>query len=141
MKPTNQKCLLSPIKFVEKKKEGQKRNYYIDMWLYSCECGKEKVIRKRSVDEGRVLSCGCLRSLYQPKLPKGEASFNAVYNHGYRNRAMSKNLEFALSIEKFRELVTSICFYCGSPPSNNKKQPGHNGQFIYNGIDRLNSKL
>ena len=141
MKPISQKCILIPLKMVERKSEGSKRKYYYETWLYKCTCGKEKVIRKRSVDEGRVLSCGCIRSLYQPKLPKGEASFNTLFNQGYKARALRKKLEFTLSIEKFRELVTSNCFYCGATPSNIKKQPGHNGEFIYNGIDRVDSSI
>ncbi len=136
-----QKSLLTPIKFLEKKSEGQKRKYYYEIWLYQCECGNQKAIRKRSVVEGRVISCGCIRSCYQPKLKKGEASFNALYQNSYKKRAIMKKIDFLLSEDFFRKLVTSNCFYCDSLPSNIKKQPGHYGEFVYNGIDRVDSSL
>jgi 5-methylcytosine-specific restriction endonuclease McrA len=36
-------------------------------------------------------------------------------------------------------LCESDCHYCGAHPSNVKKIKSGNGEFIYNGIDRINS--
>ena len=30
-----------------------------EYWIYVCECGKEKTLTRRSVDSGRIKSCGC----------------------------------------------------------------------------------
>ncbi|PFA83974.1 hypothetical protein [Bacillus thuringiensis] len=43
----------TPISFVEKRGSHE-------YWLYKCECGKEKIVRKKSVEQGGSLSCGCL---------------------------------------------------------------------------------
>ena len=31
------------------------------------------------------------------------------------------------------------CFYCGNKPNQTIKAKGHNGDFVYNGIDRIDS--
>lgn len=45
---------LTAIKFVKKNKKG------LHIWLFKCDCGKEKMIIKQYVLSGQVKSCGCL---------------------------------------------------------------------------------
>ncbi len=45
---------LVAIKFIEKRND-------IYFWLFRCNCGKEKIIRKSEVINGYVKSCGCLK--------------------------------------------------------------------------------
>jgi hypothetical protein len=47
---------LTPISFHHK---DTKHNY----WLYQCNCGNKKVIRKDCVDRGKIKSCGCMKSV------------------------------------------------------------------------------
>lgn len=37
-------------------------------WLFKCECGKIKTYVANTVTNGRIWSCGCLRSFYWKKL-------------------------------------------------------------------------
>ena len=43
---------LTAIKFVYRRG----KDYY---WLFKCDCGKEKIIRRNFVTGGKIVSCGC----------------------------------------------------------------------------------
>ena len=76
------------------------------------------------------------------------AAFNDIL-YMYMRRAKKKGLTFELSEKQFRELTSSDCHYCNRKPSqnSNRKQSAspHNMRFkvdyIYNGIDRMNSDI
>lgn len=106
-------------------------------WKCLCVCGKYTTASNGNLKKGNVSSCGCFRKDVA-SLPKGEAMFNKTYS-GYKNNAKSRKLEFSLSKEQFRHIVSLNCFYCGNPPSNRSTRSLTNGDFIYNGIDRLDS--
>ena len=78
------------------------------------------------------------------RLPKGEAAFRALL-YSYKQNARNRKLVFELSEEKFRELTSCGCYYCGNPPSNIKKPSAYyalgvdTGSYIYNGIDRVDN--
>jgi hypothetical protein len=60
----------------------------------------------------------------------------------YKYNANLKNIKYDLSFEKFCELISNECFYCGQKPnttwsSYRKKE----NKIIYNGIDRKNNNL
>lgn len=61
------------------------RNPY---WLFKCDCGNEKVIQKKSVVRGRIVSCGC----QQHKLKHG-LSYTRIHKiwHGIKQRCLNKN--------------------------------------------------
>lgn len=44
---------LTAIKFIERKS-------HCDNWLFKCDCGNEKIIRKNNVLSGLTKACGCL---------------------------------------------------------------------------------
>lgn len=52
---------LTAIKFDHKSKKG---DYY---WLFRCDCGREKIIRKGDVTSGYVCSCGCVSKIRTSK--------------------------------------------------------------------------
>lgn len=74
------------------------------------------------------------------RLPKGESSFKGFYRL-YKYNAKAKKLEFTLTVETFREIITSPCFYCDREPTrehlHDKKT---NGGFKCNGIDRVDNE-
>lgn len=72
-------------------------------------------------------------------LPYGLANFNRLYGQ-YRKRARAHNFEFSLTKEEFRNLNQKECFYCGKKPSQVFYNKGSNGDYVYNGIDRVDSK-
>ena len=134
------------------KPSGRKYNYNT-YWLCICDCGNEKEILDTSLKNGTTKSCGCLNlekiiernksRTPKNKLAYGEASFNLVYRT-YKKGAKTRNLDFELSKDDFRNLTQQNCYYCNRKPNQIQKPQdgkGVNGEYIYNGIDRVdNSK-
>jgi len=53
----------------------------------------------------------------------------------------NKNREFNIDKELFRNITSKECYYCGSLPKSIIKPERSNGEYIYNGIDRVNNSL
>lgn len=107
-------------------------------WLCRCDCGAEKVIKGTSLRVGKTKSCGCLKRVPKRGYLPGECARNRVLN-GYRQGARSRGLSWDVTYEDFCRLITQHCFYCGSPPSAVSKAGPYSGEFIYNGIDRVDN--
>jgi len=58
----------------------------------------------------------------------------------YKNDARARDLSFNLSKEQCTYLFSLNCFYCDKTPHRVQKSKG-GGDFIYNGIDRINNNL
>jgi len=126
----------------------EKTNRRQDFWETKCECGNIKCILGNSLVVGGTNSCGCFlkehyatlaeKARVRNSLPKGEASFNLILAN-YKDRAKKKKLKFNLTIEEFKEFITANCEYCDATPANVCKKKRSNGEFIYNGIDRLDN--
>lgn len=114
-------------------------------WKFKCECGKE-VIRdgskvryrfQRNVDQ----SCGCSalgRVNLHARKKYGEAAANKVFDN-YKRNASKKSLDFKLTKEQALDLMSKKCYYCGCKPSRVMSSKKLYGEFVYNGIDRLNN--
>lgn len=65
--------MLTLVRFVEKNKHGQAK------WFCRCECGKEKIIAGYHLTQGKIKSCGCLRSIVgkQTKTTHGKSGTRA----------------------------------------------------------------
>jgi len=100
-------------------------------------CGTE--IRNR-----KIVSCGCWarESLIAGRniKSKGEASKRYLFNL-YKGRAKNRDIEFSLSFDEFIALTNKICYYCGVEPLFSVGKKGANGDYLYNGVDRVNSDL
>ena len=105
-------------------------------WLCLCDCGNNTIIVGSQLRNGRTKSCGCLRGAIP--LPKGQASFNALFGAKQKN-AKRRGYDFQLSKDFFKKLTSGPCFYCGSSPSNVTGRPDYNGDYVYNGIDRVDN--
>ena len=119
---------------------------HLVQWLCRCDCGKEIIVMAGSLRSGKTRSCGCLRretlekTKYATRLALGVAAFNKIYNE-YRCSARKRDLHFSLTKEQFRHLTKGRCHYCNRSPSQIKLGNGKRGDYIYNGIDRVdNSK-
>lgn len=123
------------------------------LYLFKCDCGNEYKGLGTWVRMGRAKSCGCLFAEYaksesamslrrkNAKLlqkPAGISARNAAYS-AYKDRARRANLNFLLTIEEFEKLTQMNCAYCSSPPSNICGTE-RKGRYIYNGLDRVDSK-
>ena len=73
-------------------------------------------------------------------LPRGIAARNNVLA-GYKVRAKQRNIEWNISDDIFYSLITMPCHYCGDLPSNVRRSGKYNGDFVYNGIDRVDNNL
>ena len=123
-------------------------------WLCKCECGNEKIVKADELKSGDTKSCGCWNQekrkerasvLYGPciKYHPGETSARRVWLKRYNDGGITYDDFFRLSQEN--------CHYCGDKPNNlanaAKEDPKSsqfardNGDFIYNGLDRIDSSL
>ena len=71
----------------------------------------------------------------------GQATKNSIF-YRYKRSAKIRNLSWELDRDEFFDLTSRNCYYCGSHPITvHKVSKSFNGDFICNGIDRLDSKL
>lgn len=113
-----------------------------------CECGVEKEVYFQNLVRELTISCGCVaakqaseRLIQNPisrNLPDGEAAKNALLSL-YKNQARKRGLNWELTKEAFLSLTKENCFYCGTTPGAIKKTQYKTGEYIYNGIDRINN--
>ena len=107
-----------------------------------CDCGNVKVMNGYEIRSRVSVSCGCWarESLLAGRniKPPGEASKRYLFNL-YKARAKKKDFPFSLTFEYFSALTKGNCTFCGSEPKFRVKNSNANGEYIYNGIDRLDS--
>lgn len=118
--------------------------------LVRCACGTVKTSRLSYIISQRSKSCGCyseevsrsncLANPPMPPLPRGQAAANTLYSE-YRSKALARGLEFSISRDEFKSITSRECSYCGAPPSCRKKKWAASGDYIYNGIDRVDNTL
>jgi len=111
---------------------------YKKYYLCQCICGKLKSIRYDHLIANKIKSCGCLKQKYNPKETSAKAAWRSTY----------KDCDFNVFI-KYSQMD---CHYCKSKPlnklnchiyyaNNNSTDAKINGEFIYNGLDRVNNNL
>jgi hypothetical protein len=111
-------------------------------WYCKCDCGVEKVISGNSLQSGSTLSCGCYQKEITgnvKRIEKGMAAFNAIFGR-YKRNAKRRQVVFELDLDTFFKMTQDECHYCGELPSQIMRGDCiKNGEFIYNGIDRIDS--
>lgn len=121
----------------------------VPYWKCICTCGSETVVTHGHIKTKKTKSCGCLldewrkgawpdRLSERNKKEFGLAAFNNVYG-GYYQRAKKKAIAFELTKEEFKSFTQKECHYCGQAPTHVFKTKYTNGDFIGNGIDRIDS--
>lgn len=118
----------------------------ICIWKCICDCGNFKnvqITELRRKNRG-TKSCGCLfkESIKKTKnnLEYGLAAKRHCFR-GYLSAAKRRNLIFNLTFEEFLNFTNKNCYYCNSFPKQTFKNQNHHGNYIYNGIDRINNNL
>jgi len=108
-------------------------------WICRCDCGKGTIVSGRALRTGNTKSCGCLHreSLLQ-RLGKGEAAFRRALAQ-IKSNARRRDYSFELTNQEAKQIMTMPCFYCGNKPSNHIKNRSGNGDFYYNGLDRIDN--
>ena len=99
-------------------------------WKCLCDCGNV-----------REVAGGDLRNVSRCKPCKFSSKQGMKDVYGvYKHQSKKRNLDFLLTIEEFEIITSKNCYYCGSSPSNKRKRKNHT-EFVYQGIDRLNSTI
>jgi len=112
-------------------------------WLCECECGTKRAVSGHNLKQGISNSCGCLNKENLNKanrLSLGIANMRGLILK-YKRSAKIKKLEYTLTEQQFKELTSGNCYYCGESPKQIKKQKNTYGNYIYNGIDRIDNNL
>jgi hypothetical protein len=109
------------------------------LWECKCTCGNIITVTGKSLRAGTTKSCGCLHADMTCLAP-GQSGFNTLLSV-YKVHAEKRGFIWELTDEQFRTLVSGACHYCGQQPSQVSVKWSENGQFVYNGIDRLNNAV
>ena len=107
-------------------------------WLCSCDCGKKVWALRDQLISGRKKSCGCIFEDYK-KSYYGVARKNDLYAT-YKVHAKNRGLNFLLTVETFSRLTKNNCYFCDIAPYQVLSSKTNNGDYVYNGLDRLNNK-
>lgn len=122
------------------------------LWEALCDCGNITLVIPYEVRSGNTTSCGC----FKRELLKQIGSENGKKCRKYNPIISSARVVWShykdCSFELFLKLSQQNCFYCGREPHRtwnvgSKKKSGYynseyqniNGNFTYNGIDRIDS--
>lgn len=106
-------------------------------YLCKCDCGNITTVSLPHL-LGNTRSCGCLQHELK-SLPSGSAAKNRVIGR-YKREAQERELPWEISDQKFFEIVSQKCGYCGVTPSTEYSN-NCNGSFFYNGIDRIENEI
>jgi hypothetical protein len=120
--------------------------------IISCGCKKkaraEQMGLANKKEEG-LSSMNVIYEHYKHKLQNKEKVHNKnrmqmlenqVFG-SYRKRDEKRSFDFTITKEEFKNLTKQNCEYCGAEPNNILKGTtwGYNGDYIYNGLDRVDS--
>lgn len=107
-------------------------------WKCICDCGQFCYRMAATLQRGFNSNCGCLKT--GPRKDPREMGLNQLIQT-YKENARQRGHEYSLSKEKFNELISNNCHYCGISPS--KKFSARYGwaDITYNGIDRMNNEI
>ena len=125
---------LTPIKYIYNKEIGRTEIECI------CDCGNKTMVLLHNLRRGNTKSCGCIKVEKHHKLGYGVSNCRMIIKV-YQRHAKDRNISFQLTDNKIKELFSQSCFYCDAKPSNVAAKGRSYGEFIYNGVDRIdNSK-
>jgi len=111
------------------------------IYLCKCDCGGETISHIAALKNGHTKSCGCLQKellIGRRKLGLGISSMRKLIG-AYKIGAKRRGFVYDLTEEQFHELTQKDCHYCGAKPSNIYMSKGYNGNYIYNGLDRIDN--
>ena len=122
-----------------KKRMGSHKSSKSVLYLCECDCGNKIEITSKALQRRKTISCGC-KGNPGKALPGDQGIFNKLVSN-YKSNAKKRQLPFALTNQQCRLLFSDNCFYCNIAPNKIFTHKKYKGEFIYNGIDRLNNSV
>jgi len=109
-----------------------------------CICGNTILVSPWRLTHNVTRSCGCARKddSYHGGKPRTMSRQKKAHNDVvgyYRRNAKRRGIEMSLTIEEMDALFKGCCVYCGCPPSQIYYSRDKEGEFRYNGIDRVDN--
>lgn len=147
------KCNFLTVQDVYKKKTYPNCNSFEYSYLCKCDCGNEVWVRRGTLRNKKVKSCGCanlevnlknaLKGAKSRRLSGNEAAIKGTLNQ-YKQNARIKDREFSLTYNDFVKITGSKCYYCNSELYLIQKTKAvfpdeYKPIYIHNGIDRIDS--
>ena len=128
--------------FVDKSpRKGRSKTSTERTWNCKCACGN--TVLYTSTEFNVRKSCGCIMSLPQHGHLFNPDRLDAVCLHNfqrYRQSAKKRNLSFTLTLESFKNLITSPCHYCNKIiPNKNRFEIDEDVAVV--GVDRKDSNI
>lgn len=121
--------------------------YRYNYWNCICECGKNTTQPTASLRRKKhpTESCGCYRkeraSLLKPwrtTHQEGDATSWSLFLT-YKRSEKDRGIKFNIGYEDFKKLTSKPCYYCRIKPFAIHKKQNTNGDYVYNGLDRIDS--
>lgn len=113
--------------------------------IYKCKCHCGKIFDASVFKiKNKNPSCGCLTTTLRSnahRLGYGVAAVNELIRD-YKNKAKRRKIEWNLTRGEVLKITQCNCYYCNSAPAQIKKvktNTDSNGNYIYNGIDRVDN--
>jgi hypothetical protein len=118
------------------------------VWNCLCDCGKTTKLLTATLQRKfrPTRSCGCLqleKTRGKPahnRLPKGKSNERSLF-YIYKKAARERNIEFNIDFDLFSKLTQMNCTYCDSTPKGIISKAETNGEFRYNGLDRVDNNI
>lgn len=113
-----------------------KNKHNLQLLLCLCDCGQKTTTTYSNLfrtDNKCTRSCGCYSREQHASKQTWEVEFR---RYAYHN-ATRRTLDFPLTLDEFKKLCFSNCFYCGAPPQIKT----HVGATVRSSIDRLDSSI
>jgi hypothetical protein len=115
--------------------------------LCKCDCGVEKEMRLFAIQ--KYQACGCVGKENRKKANIGNTytrhnfgdHSKKILINSYKRHAKDRNIGFELSNDEFFKITKQNCFYCGVEPKQVISPKGAYGDYIYNGVDRVDNDL
>jgi hypothetical protein len=116
------------------------------LWECQCKCGIVKIVSGKELRTGGTTTCGNhkreqIKVLHKKNVKYTGSALERKVLVCYKSNAKRKGYKFSLSEENFYKLIHQPCYYCGTENSNLVKNEYSDETMVYNGIDRLDSKI
>jgi len=121
------------LKFSGRRASNQTHFYYWDVQCLNCGI----IVSKEISHINKTKSCRHCHLL--PKGSSGAKSLFAIY----KSNAKRGEKNFDLTLEQFKEITSSNCYYCNAVPSQiiGLAEISRWGDYVYNGIDRKDNLI